>query len=58
VEALNDQGVPCGPHLQVDEVFADAQVQHLGIARTLNGGNRNVAYVGQPIDCPARRRTS
>lgn len=51
VEALNEQGVPCGPIYKVDEVFADPQVQHLGIAQTLNGGNRgDVAYVGQPID--------
>jgi crotonobetainyl-CoA:carnitine CoA-transferase CaiB-like acyl-CoA transferase len=55
VEALNDQGVPCGPIYKVDEVFADPQVQHLGVAQTLNGGtlnggDRNVAYVGQPID--------
>jgi formyl-CoA transferase len=50
VEALNGQGVPCGPIYKIDEVFADAQVQHLGIAQTLNGGNRGeVAYVGQPI---------
>ncbi|MBU8542721.1 MULTISPECIES: CaiB/BaiF CoA transferase family protein [Roseomonadaceae] len=50
VKALNDLGVPCGPINKVDEVFADEQVQHLGIAQTLNGGDRNVAYVGQPID--------
>ncbi|MBU8538376.1 CoA transferase [Roseomonas tokyonensis] len=49
VKALNDLGVPCGPINKVDEVFADEQVQHLGIAQTLNGGDRNVAYVGQPI---------
>jgi crotonobetainyl-CoA:carnitine CoA-transferase CaiB-like acyl-CoA transferase len=42
--------VPCGPIYKVDEMFADPQVQHLGIAQTLNGGNRgDVAYVGQPI---------
>jgi len=51
VEALNAAGVPCGPIYRIDEVFADAQVQHVGIAQTLNGGNRgDVAYVGQPID--------
>jgi len=34
----------------VDQVFADPQVQHLGMARTLNGGNRGeVAYVAQPF---------
>lgn len=50
VDALNEAGVPCGPIYKVDEMFADPQVQHLGIAQKLNGGNRGeVAYVGQPI---------
>jgi formyl-CoA transferase len=50
VEKLNAAGVPCGPIYKVDEMFADPQVQHLGIAQTLNGGNRgDVAYVGQPF---------
>ena len=51
VDALNTAGVPCGPIYKVDEMFADPQVQHLGIAQKLNGGNRGeVAYVGQPIN--------
>lgn len=29
VAVLNDAGVPCGPVYAMDEVFADAQVQHL-----------------------------
>jgi crotonobetainyl-CoA:carnitine CoA-transferase CaiB-like acyl-CoA transferase len=29
VEVLNEAGVPCGPVYAMDEVFADAQVQHL-----------------------------
>jgi formyl-CoA transferase len=50
VEKLNAAGVPCGPIYKVDEMFADPQVKHLGIAQTLNGGNRgDVAYVGQPF---------
>lgn len=50
VDRLNGAGVPCGPIYKVDEMFADPQVKHLGIAQTLNGGNRGeVAYVGQPI---------
>ena len=31
VEALNAAGVPCGPVYAMDEVFADPQVQHLGM---------------------------
>jgi formyl-CoA transferase len=50
VARLNEAGVPCGPIYKVDEMFADPQVKHLGIAQTLNGGNRGeVAYVGQPF---------
>jgi formyl-CoA transferase len=32
VELLNTQGVPCGPILNVKQVFANEQVQHLGLA--------------------------
>ena len=32
VEVLNRAGVPCGPIYSMDQVFADAQVQHLGVA--------------------------
>ena len=32
VEALNAAGVPCGPILNVKEVFEDPQVRHLGMA--------------------------
>jgi crotonobetainyl-CoA:carnitine CoA-transferase CaiB-like acyl-CoA transferase len=31
VAALNQEGVPCGPVYRMDEVFADQQVQHLGM---------------------------
>ena len=50
IARLNEAGVPCGPINSIDQVFADPQVQHLGIARALNGGdNAPVSYVGQPI---------
>jgi formyl-CoA transferase len=49
VNALNEAGVPCGPIYRIDEMFADPQVQHLGIATKVNGGNRETTYVGQPI---------
>jgi len=32
VEALNSAGVPCGPIYRMNEVFADPQVKHLGMA--------------------------
>jgi len=36
VEALNAAGVPCGPIYRIDEMFADAQVQHLGMTRCVS----------------------
>jgi len=32
IETLNAAGVPCGPIYKMDEVFADPQVKHLGMA--------------------------
>ncbi len=32
IELLNDAGVPCGAIYRMDEVFADPQVRHLGMA--------------------------
>ena len=33
IETFEAAGVPCGPIYAIDQVFADPQVQHLGIAR-------------------------
>ncbi|MEC9328993.1 MAG: CoA transferase, partial [Pseudomonadota bacterium] len=33
IDALNDAGVPCGPIYAIDEVFADPQVAHIGMAQ-------------------------
>ncbi|MGH8735653.1 MAG: CaiB/BaiF CoA transferase family protein, partial [Burkholderiales bacterium] len=48
--ALEAAGVPCGPINTIDKVFADPQVQHLGIAQPIDHpkyGPQKV--VGQPI---------
>jgi crotonobetainyl-CoA:carnitine CoA-transferase CaiB-like acyl-CoA transferase len=54
VELLNKAGVPCGPINTIDQVFADPQVKHLGIARAVDhpalGPTR---LVGQPIHMSA-----
>ncbi|HZT89944.1 MAG TPA: CaiB/BaiF CoA-transferase family protein [Stellaceae bacterium] len=50
VETMSKAGVPCGPINTIDQVFADPQVQHLGIARPIDHpklGPQKV--VGQPI---------
>jgi crotonobetainyl-CoA:carnitine CoA-transferase CaiB-like acyl-CoA transferase len=36
VEALNAVGVPAGPVLRIDQTFADPQVQHLDMTRTVH----------------------
>jgi formyl-CoA transferase len=35
IERLNAVGVPCGPILTIDRVFEDPQVEHLGMAQTV-----------------------
>ena len=37
IKLLNDAGVPCGPIYSIDEVYADPQVVHLGMAAPVNG---------------------
>ena len=47
---LEAASVPAGPIYRVDEVFADPQVQHLGIAVPVKDSERgDVRVVGQPI---------
>jgi crotonobetainyl-CoA:carnitine CoA-transferase CaiB-like acyl-CoA transferase len=36
IEILNRAGVPCGPIYKMNEVFADPQVKHLGIAQPVD----------------------
>jgi formyl-CoA transferase len=50
VDALTAAGVPCGPIYKIDEMFADPQVQHLGIAQPLSTvpfGDTHA--MGQPV---------
>jgi crotonobetainyl-CoA:carnitine CoA-transferase CaiB-like acyl-CoA transferase len=58
---LNQAGVPCGPINTIDEVFADPQVRHLGIAQAVRSHERgDVELVGQPVvmsRTPSRIRT-
>lgn len=50
VTDLNAAGVPCGPIYSVDQMFADAQVKHLGLAQDVpNDQNRKITLVGQPF---------
>lgn len=50
LERLNAAGVPCGPIYSVNEMFADPQVQHLGIAQSVARSNgEEISLVGQPV---------
>ena len=50
VDELNAAGVPCGPIYTVDQMFADEQVKHLGIAQDVpNDQGRDIRLVGQPF---------
>jgi crotonobetainyl-CoA:carnitine CoA-transferase CaiB-like acyl-CoA transferase len=50
VKELNAAGVPCGPIYSIDQMFADAQVEHLGIAQDVpNAEDRHICLVGQPV---------
>jgi len=51
LQALEQAGVPAGPIYKMDEVFADPQVQHLGIAIPVTKQDGcDMRLVGQPID--------
>ncbi len=47
IERLNKAGVPCGPINSIDQVFADPQVKHLGMAQKVAGSA--LRLVGQPV---------
>jgi len=50
VDIFNKAGVPSGPIYSIDQVFADEQVKHLGIAQTIKRPDgREQAFVGQPF---------
>jgi formyl-CoA transferase len=50
IEALNEIGIPCGPIYAMDEVFADPQVRHLGMATPVDHPRLGrIELVAQPI---------
>jgi len=62
VNLLNDAGVPCGPIYSIDQVFADEQVKHLGIAQKVPHPTMgDIRVVGQPVHLsrtPSELRTA
>ncbi len=50
ITMLNNAGVPCGPINRMDEVFADPQVQYLGMAAPVRHGSLGeIEVVNQPV---------
>ena len=50
VEILNAAGVPCGPIYTMDQVFADPQVKHLGVATPVEHPRLGTLYLlGQAV---------
>ncbi|HUT50631.1 MAG TPA: CoA transferase [Alphaproteobacteria bacterium] len=50
VDLLNTAGVPCGPINTIDDVFADEQVKHTGIATPVRSNTLGeIHVVGQPV---------
>jgi len=51
IDIFNAAGVPCGPINSIDQVFADEQVKHLGIAQNAKRPDgKEQTFVGQPIN--------
>jgi formyl-CoA transferase len=50
VKEFNAAGVPCGPIYSIDQMFADAQVEHLKMAQDVpNPEGRHIRLVAQPM---------
>lgn len=62
VEILNRADLPCGPIYDMEEVFADPQVEHLGLAQNADHArDGEVALVRYPVtfsETPARVETA
>jgi crotonobetainyl-CoA:carnitine CoA-transferase CaiB-like acyl-CoA transferase len=61
IEILNDAGVPCGPIYQINEMWADPQVQHLDMSRSVTNSAigetqvvRNATNLSEATDVPYR----
>jgi crotonobetainyl-CoA:carnitine CoA-transferase CaiB-like acyl-CoA transferase len=51
IEIMNDAGVPCGPIYPIDQMFANEQVQHLGIAKSVQHAELGeLKVVGQAVN--------
>src|SRR5436190_5466687 len=50
IDIFAKAGVPCGPIYSIDQVFADPQVKHLGMAQSVKKRDKStLTLVGQPF---------
>ena len=57
VEKFDEAGIPAGPINTIDKVFADPQVQHLGIAAPLKSPHYgDTQIVASPLNFPGTKR--
>jgi crotonobetainyl-CoA:carnitine CoA-transferase CaiB-like acyl-CoA transferase len=50
IELLNKAGVPCGPIYSIDQVYADPQVEYLGVAQPVKTKDKSkLRMAGQPM---------
>jgi crotonobetainyl-CoA:carnitine CoA-transferase CaiB-like acyl-CoA transferase len=53
---MTEMGVPCGPINAINETFAEPQVEHLGMKRSVNHSDiGNFDIVRQPINMTAAK---
>ena len=58
VDRLEAAGVPCGPIYTMDQVFADPQVQHLGMSMALEHPRQGATHlVASPLNFEGTRKT-
>ncbi len=49
IDRFNKTGVPCGPIYSIDQVFADPQVKHLGMAQPVKGTKMKLVSQGMML---------
>src|SRR5690348_562377 len=50
VDRFNKAGVPCGPIYMIDQMFADPQVEHLGVSQKIERrGRKPLRLLSQPV---------
>jgi formyl-CoA transferase len=56
IKLLNEAGVPCGPINTIDKVFADEQVQFLGMAQSVQSPTLGeLSILGHPVSFNGKR---